>query len=791
MWKYTNNKMWRLRMKSYLLLIAVVLLIAGCGGGGGGSTSSGTVRGTLSNLLLAQTRGTQTLTVGVEGTDLTTSVEPGNEFTLSGIPEGLHTLTINNDNYGKSIVIQVGPKLITEIGEITVKDAGKISGIITDADTAKPIANAVVTLTEAIPTMVATANAMPHPVRVKRTAIDGSYSFRGILPGSYIVNIAARGYVSSSLMVDVTAQTVSTASIALKKDAVIPSEVGTIKGTVYLESDGKSTPIAGALVRLRPVIENSDDAELGQPLPAMLYQVVNDANRPMNVDSANGKMTSVPECPRELIAYTDENGNYLIENIPAGSYHARAISPGMDVKGPRVTVTIAASSGTTQDFTLTLKHINGIVVTGTVTDDVTKKPIANAGVRCILGNPNLIPGLTIKRGAQEYEFNAASGEGIVIKPHTTGNLESMVIYAITDAEGNYKLVSPAVSGIAVNAIGYTPQEKPVTTDITPQVIDFALSSLQAGTITGVVKNAAGNGIPEAKIFADYPVLYVDGNSGAGTTVTNLGKPESRVTVTDTNGNFTIKTLPGRITLFIKKEGYQTQEKVVDVIANIETTADVTLKTIVLGKISGVVKDSVTNLPIANAVIRRDAVYQTMDVPTGKTSTDSPENSMMPNVSAPEKVISDIDGKYSLDDQPIGQATLTCIVPGYEVIYTTITLIGATPVQVDFNLVPLPKPATVYGVVTGQDDKPIVGAIVSAADMYYIATPAVASTRIFPAPEHWVVKTDINGKYRFSVPAWVKKISVVARGYNNSISEVILQPGVDTPLNVKLESKPVL
>ncbi|MEI6521471.1 MAG: carboxypeptidase regulatory-like domain-containing protein [bacterium] len=773
-------------MKSYLLLIAVVLLIAGCGGGGGGSTSSGTVRGTLSNLPLAQTRGTQTLTVGVEGTNLTTTVEPGKEFTLTGVPAGLHTLTIDNDSYGKSIVIQVGSKLVTEIGELAVENAGKISGTITDADTTKPIAGAVVTLTEAIATTTATTNAMPHPVRVKRTAADGTYTFRGILPGSYIVNIAARGYVSSSMMVDVTAQTVSTASIALKKDTVVTTNVGTLKGTVYLESDGKSTPLTGALVRLRPVVENSDDAELGQPLPAMLYQVVGDANRPMNVDSATGNMNSVPECPRELIAYTDENGNYLIENIPAGSYHAVAVSPGMNVKGNRVTVTIATNSGTVQDFTLTLKQITGIVVTGTVTDDVTKKPIANAGVRCILGNPTPLPAITIKRNAQVYEMNAASGEGMLIKPTATGSVDSMVIYTITDADGKYKLISPAVSGIAVNAVGYTPQEKSITTDTSPQVVDFALTSLQAGTITGVVKNAAGDGIPGAKIFADYPVFYADGNTSAGTAITNLGNPESRATTTDANGHFSIKTLPGSVILYVKAEGYQTLQKEVNVIANTETPVEITLKAVVLGKITGVVKDSVTNLPIAGAVINRDAVYQALDA-VGNT----PTNSIVPTVAVPEKITTDADGKYTLENQPIGQVTLTCIKAGYEISYKTVILIDTTPVQADFSLVPLPKPATVSGIITGPDDKPIVGAIVSAGDLYYIASTNTSSRMVMPPISNWVVKTDENGKYSLAVPAWVKSISVVANGYKNSINPVTLQPGIETVLNVKLEAKPVL
>lgn len=783
-------------MKHLIWLIAAAMLIAGCGGGNTGSTSTGTVRGTISSLPAAQTRGTETLTIRVEGTDIYTTVEPGKSFVLTGIPEGLHSLIIENDKYGKAIVIQIGSRLTTEIGEIAVEDAGKITGTVTDADTNSPVSGAVITLTEAIPTADATTNVMPHPIRVKKTGADGVYNFRGLLPGSYIVNIAARGYISSTLMVDVTAQTVATASIALKKDTVTGADAGLLKGTVTLESDGKLTPLAGALVRLRPVLENAVDDEYDQPLPAMLYQVTNGENRPVKLDAVDGTIKSLPDCPRELIAYTDENGNYLIENIPAGNYYAKAVSPGMKIKGAKAAVTITANSTTVQNFTLTLKPVNNIVITGTVTDSVTLKPIANAGVRCIMGVPVPVIAPAMKRangpllganGPETYEMKAASGEGLVITPNTTGNViigGSMVIYALTDENGKYKVVSPAVSGIAVSAIGYTPQEKAVTTDASPQIIDFSLAPLQAATITGVVKDTQGNGIAEATIFADYPIFYSDNSGTNNPAITTLALPESRMTKSDANGHFIINTLPGSIPLYIKKEGYQTAYITVNAIANAETNVEVILKALKYGKVTGVVKDSVTNQPISGAVVHHGGICFVMDA-SGTAPVNIPNSSISPVLTAPGSVVTDAEGKYEFENLPIGEVILTCVSDGYEISYKTVTVKDLLPSTADFAMVPLPKPAIVYGVVTGPDDKPVVGALVSAADLYYIATANTASRVFMPPAQNWVVKTDENGKYRLSLPAWVKEISVVARGYKNSITPVTLQAGGENELNIKL------
>ncbi len=786
-------------MRSYLLLIAVVvaILIAGCGGGSSNTSSSvvvdgGTIRGTLSNLPLAQTRGTETLTVQVDGTDITTTVEPGKEFVLNGVPAGLKTLNIENEKYGKAIVVQVGSKEITEMGEVAVLDAGKISGVITDADTTKPIAEAVVTVTEAIATTTATSNAMPHPVRVKRTGPDGGYTLRGILPGSYVVNIAVRGYTSASMIVDVVAQTVSTCSIALNKAAITTSDTGTLKGTVSLESDGTVTPLAGALVRLRPV-ETSDEDSLNQPLPAMLYQVAADSNRPVKIDPVTGNIDSIQECPRELIAYTNETGSYVIENIPAGSYRAKAVSPGMDVKGAAVTVVITANGGIVQDFTLTLKKINGIEITGTVTDSTSNKPIAKAGVRCILSQPITVRRQTMKRNRQTYEMKTASGDGLVIKPNATGNLDgdSMVIYAITDESGKYKVISPAVSGIAVNAIGYTPQEKTITANTSPQVIDFAMVPLQVGTITGVVKTVGGVGIAEVKIFADYPTLYADASGSNDAAITNLGQPESRATITDSEGKFSIKTLPGKVTLYVKKEGFQTLQQTVDVTADTPVSLEIILKALKFGKIVGTVKDSV-NIPIPNAVVRRGGIYYTLDL-AGTAPVHLPGSSIAPNITAPGETKTDAEGKFTFEDLPLGELTLTCMVPGYEISYLTVTVTDLLPARADFILKKLPLPTTVYGTVTDSNKKPIVGAVVSAADLYYITSNDTTTNRFMeplPPANNWVTKTDVNGKYSLSVPAWVTKINVSAPGYVISVNPVTLVAGSDKVLDVTLALKQV-
>lgn len=381
-----------------VFIVCVAVLLAGCGGGGGSSLSGGlgTIRGNVqefASVRAVRASGDQ-ITVSVDGIGLSTLANADGSFVLTNVPPGLHTLVAQTFGRAMAIVVNVEAGQETNVGEIVLAEAGQISGLVTSAITHQPVAGALVSVIEQVYTM---DDQMPHPVRIEYTNDFGSYTVSGLPAGDYLVTISKDGYHPASLTLTVNAGATTPGDAALQP--ISPEETGSVEGTAYLKAEnGDLTPISGVMVRLV-----SKDVILLDvpPLP------------PTATDESGTTVNLYPDpspipFPNDYYTFTGEDGKYRLDGVLPGDYMAVAIRPGLEVDSHPVTVT--AKTVSQVDFTLVLPILKLGVIEGTVTNSVTKQPIAGAEVYAVWG---------------PVPMGAESGGGVIM-PIDDGTRKSVV-----------------------------------------------------------------------------------------------------------------------------------------------------------------------------------------------------------------------------------------------------------------------------------------------------------------------------------------------------------------------------
>jgi len=450
------------RMLPVCLLAGLLMVLAGCSGGGNSLAGSGTVSGSVLLPGEAMIRDGGDMTVGIDGTELATRPAADGSFRLTGVPPGTQTLyVISGDGYlARSVVAIVEEGRETNVGNLELVNAGWIAGMITSTATGQPIAGARVTV---INDLAAEAVAiLPCPIRVTNTAADGTYTVRGLPEGAYAVTIEKRDFAPVSLVIDVFAGRTTLGDAALTPISLLE---GSMAGTVYSITDsGETTPLAGALVCLSP---------LGDFIPG-----------PMPVETRPGEM---PPASRVYYTFSDTNGWYQLDGVPAGDYLAIAQRPGFDPDSYEVTIGDATIA---QDFKLRPHPIEIGVVVGTVTDNETGLPIAGALISAV-NDPTPV--------------DTTMNTGSVVGPD--GDIYRM--YAVTDEQGYYELKAPvSVNAIGARASGYQPQTQPVV--IIPEgtvTVDFTLAPAtdERFTLSGRVGTKSEDGtivpVADATVYA--------------------------------------------------------------------------------------------------------------------------------------------------------------------------------------------------------------------------------------------------------------------------------------------------
>jgi hypothetical protein len=263
---------------------------------------------------------------------------------------------------------------------------------------------------------------------------------------------------------------------------------------------------------------------------------------------------------RSFDAMTDSTGAYLIDDVPAGTYHVVAHKWGYWPGEYPDPVVVDSLDITGIDIVLAPFEETGI--SGIVTDAVTGLPIAHASVFATNVDHHFI------------RFMARTGEDGTYFMHT--------------APGEYV--------VEACALGYWRQEYPthvsvVEGDVT-EGINFALATINYGSIAGMVSDSTGNPISRA---------YVEAR--------RLGGHNAMHTVTDSTGAYSLdNVMPGayRVIAFHRNFGPGAYPDSVIVAEG----QDVTGINIVLGaplppldgSITGLVTDDSTGAGINHAIV---------------------------------------------------------------------------------------------------------------------------------------------------------------------------------------------
>ena len=559
------------RIPLCLSTVLILAALAGCGGGGSDSPGgAGSITGRISDLigLPATNRAPgDAIRLSVEGTNLTAAVDADGAFTINGVPAGLQTVTARTTTHAAAFCARVSPGTETKVGDIGLRESGQISGLVTSADNHTPIPSARVTVTELV--FENTADVAPRPVRVQRTGASGSYTVDGLPTGEYLVTVSKEGFESESLWTYVSP--FSTTAGDLRLHAADPAAKGVMSGTATLVAeDGARTPVAGALVRLVP---------RGLPEPPM------PPTRPLPEQALGAGGGSVDLYPsagrshtsRDRYTYTDENGAYSLDGIPAGEYTAAAVRAGLDPEEKPVTIT--ASGVVTVDFQLRLHRPRIGTIEGSVVSE-TGEPVANAAVRLM---PGMIP-MPLAVGAAAgtgYLGPAAVGGSGGGAPGSIGGgsgglyitPDDFDFFATTDAQGRFRMRAPAGEVVVeVWADGFLPRELKVQVPLGGSVsADFRLTKHVAKevTLSGRVVAQGSNGqqtpVASATVFAspifDFP--HVMGAPAGTGSAASAG--ESRMhpfmvyqAETDADGRFSLKLQSGVYHLSAMKENHYSE-----------------------------------------------------------------------------------------------------------------------------------------------------------------------------------------------------------------------------------------
>ncbi|MCU7741452.1 carboxypeptidase regulatory-like domain-containing protein, partial [Priestia megaterium] len=265
------------------------------------------------------------------------------QYVVQGLPSDTYTVFASASNYieqQQTALIREGEFVFAPVNfQLSrVTRFGTITGQVTNSKTQQPIQGALV---EAL-------NAQGKVVSTTRTDESGNFTITGLLPGAYTLRVSAEGFTLYTEQVIVTAGDTTLVSIPLTPKV----NVGAIVG----------------------IVTNS---ETNQPIQGARVVVLNGENV-------------------VAVGYTDEQGNFIITGIPAGTYIILATAPGFNSESKSVIVE-AGETIPVPPFNLTAIS-NAGSITGRVIDQRTGKPIQGATVFVLKGRDVVAVGYTDEQG---------------------------------------------------------------------------------------------------------------------------------------------------------------------------------------------------------------------------------------------------------------------------------------------------------------------------------------------------------------------------------------------------------
>jgi hypothetical protein len=490
-----------------------------------------------------------------------------------------------------------------------------------------------------------------------------------------------------------------------------------------------------------------------------------------------------------ITAITDEEGKFLLENVPPGKQVIWGFADGYDDGSCRVEVIPKGTTSTTIFLTR-------ISATGTITGRVLDK------------------------------------EGNVIENVIT--VTAGGITSTADETGNYTLsnVPAGTHTVTASAEGYQTQNRSsviVTADTTTSGIDFRLERA-TGTIKGIVTAISGIKKPDILLGRELvtsidviPGRILPGDIGLPTI--SKGIPEAFVSVvgttlsavTDEYGNYIIKNVPlGTQTVTVSAPNYNASTSSVLIEANKTITLNFQMTPLVT---TGTVSGRVTTLrkgivplctgatpivkPLDTAILKPldTTVRQPVDA-TIVRPVDSITTAPLPCVSgaplsipmeevgiegavvtvAGKSTVTDASGNYVIQNVPSGSQEVAASKAGYASQKTTVSVPAGGTITANFQLVVAVSTGTISGRVI-QYSKPLICVIggpgVSQAVGIKGAVVSVAGTALSAI-------TDDSGNYTISsVPTGTYTVNASAQGYNTGTQGVTVNENLTTTVNFQL------
>ncbi len=412
---------------------------------------------------------------------------------------------------------------------------GDISGTVTDASTGNPIAGASVSVTSN------GANNYSYGWGWAKTSTDsnGNYLLTGISAGSTLVYAQAPGYLTGYQRIGVIANSTTIANLSLT--AIVQPSKGTVQGTITDATTG--LPITGAYVYASSSSQQSEDGDgpdcnnggsqyaetdstgfyTLSDLIAGNYNIIASANgyqsqtQPATVTGNNttivnfalqsqvttsGSITGTVSDASTgnpivgafvfvsigaqnwygnlgyLKAQTDSTGTYEIDGVPSGNQVVKTSATGYEYSVQ--TVTIVANDTVIANFALNETPPPPVgTITGTVSDSSTGLPLAGVNV-------------SIREDFDSRCFGPRDN----------------VLFATTDANGNYSIYSVSTGSLYLIAIdsGYNVSKQQATVlDNQTTVVNFSLTAYCQGSTYTTVQVNENN--PENTRIANIPMEH--------------------------------------------------------------------------------------------------------------------------------------------------------------------------------------------------------------------------------------------------------------------------------------------
>jgi len=589
---------------------------------------------------------------------------------------------------------------------------GTIRGIVTDASTGAPLAEAAVGAGD----------------QRTSTDADGRFLLEDVEAGMLEVAASKAVYVPNSSNVALEAM----ADIETRVE-LTPITWGSVSGVV--RDINTQQPLAGATVRIggQTVTTNNQGEFQLERVPAgdvsltasldryfesgAALELPRDGDAQQNFELApitTGTLTGVvrdastnaPVAGAKvnvgaLAITTDANGQFSFADVPAGDLTVRATA---DVYEPAATELVleAARTASTE---LMLVPITYGTVRGNVTDKASGSALANVSVR-IGGNViktradgtfvvERVPAGEISVTAERLRYYPAQQTeqlkpaadidvAIELDPITTGTIRGTVTDAATgrglpgvtviagsasaktSTDGSFAIEDVPAGDVTLRAAAtlYESAEHEIevlAAETAEQ--DLAMTPVTYGTIVvSVVEKGSGNALADAQVTA--------------------GRERGR---TDTAGSVTLeKIAAGTVAVTASRPIYVDDEGTLELAAGETLSITLELEAITWGALRGTVTDAETGRPLANAEV------------TAGTAT----------------IRTDSRGQFALDRTPAGSLPVAASAPAYESVRRNVQLEADGTADVTLELTPI-KHGDVSGqVIDARTGEPISGARVT-------------------------------------------------------------------------------